>query len=126
MVDMSKKHYISNKERFTKEFLEELYNNKLTINGFDIYTNYPEWLQQLLQQSQVNFESILKDAKITSKKPYAAMQYQLHAYGYAFVVMEFLTEKFAYAYVYNINEPDFSECGSIVLNTVVNTAHLPF
>lgn len=126
MIDMNKKYYISNKERFTQDFLTQLYTNKLTINGFDVYTNFPDRLQALLDYNRVNMDALLKEAKITSKKPYAAMQYQLFGYGQRFVVIAFLTEKFAYAYVYNINEPEWSEHGSIVLESVVNTAHLPF
>ena len=126
MVDMTKKHYISNKERFTQEFLDKVYNDKLIIDGFPVYTNYPRNLETLMRSNQVDFKSLLKEAKITSRKPYAAMQYQLYGYGFQFVVMAFLTEKFSYAYVYNVDNPNCSECGSILLDTVVRTAHLPF
>lgn len=126
MVDLTKKHYVSNKEKFTTEFLEKLYNSKLMIDGFPIYTNFPDRLSKLLDTQGVNFNELLKEAKITSKKPYAAMQYQLYADGYPFVVMAFMTEKFAYCYVYNITEPNFSDAGSVLLTSVVSSANTPF
>ena len=117
---------VSNKEKFTSEFLNKVYNNKLIIDGFPIYTNFPDRLKDLLDASKIPFSQVLKEAKITSKKPYAAMQYLLHAGEYEFVALAFMTEKFAYCYVYNVTYPDFSESGSVVLNTVISTAHIPF
>ena len=126
MLDLTKRHYVSNKENFTKNYLEELYRDKLVIDGFPIYTNYPERLANVLRFNRFNFNEVIREAKIGSKKPYAAMQYQLMTDYYNTVAIAFLTEKSPYCYVYNVKDPMFSEAGCVDLMNVAYTAKRPF
>ena len=126
MVDMTKKHYVSNKEKFTSEFLEKLYSSKIIVDGFPIYTNFPDRLLEVMASRGINFTDMMQESKISGKKSYAAMQYQLYDSDYEYVVIAFLFEKFAYCYVFNVTEPKFSEAGTVWLNSVVSSAKKPF
>ena len=106
---------------YEKEFIEMLNSNcksyEITLNGKPVifYTN-----NKSIIDDYVNLQSICSEEGLRGKtQPKVVVQYVLRTYGETFVMIAFIWSWGGpWAFVYNCNDTNCSESGSIQLSTV--------